>query len=550
VKIAAIDCGTNSFHLLIASVGADGSVEPLERAKEMVRLGDSAFRGSIAPEAFTVCTETIRRFRGIAERAGCDAIIAVATSAVREAENGGDFVRVIRDETGIELTVIRGDEEAHLIYLGARSSLMLGGKRALIVDIGGGSVELIVGDAHKAYYSTSLKLGVLRLLESWKPSDPITPDQRARLAEQLHRALEGPTAAIRRIGYELFAMTSGTARQIADLVAAANPSRPEEKPRKVAFSDLYALEDKLCALPSATRALVPGLDPKRVDSIVPGVILVRSLLEVLHADEYMLCDSALREGLVVDYATRNRPGIQLIDEFPDLRRRSVVRLARRCQVNWPHAEHVARLALDLFRGTRPLHNLPNADGELLEFASLLHDIGFHVASAKHHKHAAYLIENAELQGFTAEEIQVLAQVARYHRKSTPKESHEGYSKLSVKDRQRVKVLASLLRVADGLDRGYAQLVRGVRCVVNERSVEIVLSMSPEANTEPELEIYSARRKRDLFEEALGRKLRLVVSRPEPAPGPEPKPEPKPEINPDDDADDDRAEGREEGSRPA
>src|SRR6185503_15187908 len=154
------------------------------------------------------------------------------------------------------------------------------------------------------------------------------------------------------------------------------------KQRKVSFRDLYALEDKLCGLSSAERRNLPGIDAKRVDSIVPGVILVRSLLEVLHADEYVLCDSALREGLVVDYATRNRPGIQLIDEFPDLRRRSIVRLARRCQVNWPHAEHVARLALDLFRGTRPLHNLPNADGELLEFAALVHDIGFHVASQK------------------------------------------------------------------------------------------------------------------------------------------------------------------------
>src|SRR5262249_21356452 len=154
--------------------------------------------------------ETIRRFRGIAERASVDAIIAVATSAVREAENGGDFVRVIRDETGIELTVIRGDEEAHLIYLGARSSLHLGGKRALMVDIGGGSVELVVGDAHKAYSPTSLKPGVLPLPEHPKPSAPIPPDQRARLAEPLHRALEGPTAAIRRIGFELFAMTSGT----------------------------------------------------------------------------------------------------------------------------------------------------------------------------------------------------------------------------------------------------------------------------------------------------------------------------------------------------
>jgi exopolyphosphatase/guanosine-5'-triphosphate,3'-diphosphate pyrophosphatase len=169
-----------------------------------------------------------------------------------------------------------------------------------------------------------------------------------------------------------------------------------------------------------------------------------------------------------------------------------------------------------------LHSLPNADGELLEFAALLHDVGFHIAASKHHKHTAYLIENAELQGFSAEEIQVLAQIARYHRKATPKESHEGWAKLSERNKQRVKILSSLLRVADGLDRGYAQLVRNVRCVVSDRAVELVLSGAsgePAADGEPaqpalepnlEVEMYSARRKRDLFEETLGRKLRFVV----------------------------------------
>lgn len=513
MKIAAIDCGTNSFHLLIARVSADGSIEPLERAKEMVRLGDSAFRGYIAPESFQLGVDTIRRFRAIAERAACDAIVAVATSAVREADNGGDFVRVIRDETGIELSVIGGDEEARLIYLGARSSLHLGGRRALIVDIGGGSMELVIGDAHKAFYSTSLKLGVLRLLTDHKPSDPITADQRTRLAEHLHRQLEAPTAAVRRIGFDLLAMTSGTARQVAELVAAATPSTTgAAKDKRVPFQALYSLEDRLCGMSASERLKVPGLDAKRVDSIVPGIILVRSLLEVLHADEYLLCDSALREGLVVDFASRNRPGIQLVDEFPDLRRRSVVRLARRCQVNWPHAEHVARLALDLFRGTRPLHNLPNADGELLEFAALLHDVGFHIAASKHHKHAAYLIENADLQGFSAEEVQLLAQIARYHRKATPRDAHEGYAKLDGRNRQRVRILASLLRVADGLDRSYTQAIRGVRCVVTDRAVELVLSGAQDAKGEPEIEIYSARRKRDLFEETLGRKLRFVLAK--------------------------------------
>jgi exopolyphosphatase/guanosine-5'-triphosphate,3'-diphosphate pyrophosphatase len=511
LKIAAIDCGTNSFHLLVARVGADGVIEPLDRAKEMVRLGDSAFKGVISEEATARAVEGIRRFRGIAERGGCDAIIAVATSAVREAENGGDFVRIVRDETGIELTVIRGDEEARLIYLGARSVLHLAARRALVVDIGGGSVELIVGDARDVHYTASLKLGVLRLLDLHPVSDPITPDQRAKLAEHLHRVLESAMAPVRKIGFEVLAMTSGTARQVAELVP--SPVDAKDKQRRVAFKDVYQLEDRLCALPSAERARISGLDPRRVDSIVPGVILVRALLETAHADEYVMCETALREGLVADYAARNRPSITLVEEFPDPRRRSIVGLMRRCNSNVAHAQHVARLALDLFRGTRPLHNLSNSDGELLEFAALLHDIGFHVASSKHHKHAAYLIENAELKGFSPEEIQVLAQVARYHRKATPKDTHEGFSKLLAANRDKVRMLAALLRVADGLDRGYAQVVRSVRVRVPDKSdknVELTLS----AKSEPELEVWGARRKADLFQEIFGKKLKFAVERDE------------------------------------
>jgi exopolyphosphatase/guanosine-5'-triphosphate,3'-diphosphate pyrophosphatase len=504
VKIAALDVGTNSIHLLIARVGGDGQVEPLDRAKEMVRLGDSAFKGVIAPDAFARATDCIRRFRAQAERAGVDAVIAVATSAVREAENGGDFVRVVRDETGIELTVIRGEQEARLIYLGARAALNLAGRKALIIDIGGGSVELIVGDAREAHFATSLKLGVLRLLEMYAPSDPISPDQRLRLAEQLHRQLEPPTQQIRKIGFDLVAMSSGTARAVAELI----PNGSTEKPRTVAFKDVYALEERLCAMTVAERLKVPNLDPKRVDSIVPGVILVRSLLEVVHADQYVLCETALREGLVADYAARNGPGIQLIDEYPDLRRRSVVRLMRRCTANQAHAQHVSKLALDLFRGLRPLHQLPNADGELLEFAALVHDIGFHIAASKHHKHGAYLIENADLQGFTSDETQLLSQVVRYHRKSTPKETHSPFGTLSPALKQKVRVLGALLRLADGLDRGYAQLVRSVRCRIGDKSVEVTLSASADA----ELELWGARRKKDLAEETFDRKFKFTVER--------------------------------------
>jgi exopolyphosphatase/guanosine-5'-triphosphate,3'-diphosphate pyrophosphatase len=503
MRVAAIDVGTNSIHLLIARVGSDGVMEPIDRAKEMVRLGDSAFAGMLTPEAVQRGVDTLRRFREAAERAAVDAMLAVSTSAVREAENGGDFVRMVRDETGIELNVIDGNEEARLIYLGARAGLNLAGKRALIVDVGGGSVELIVGDAQRSHFATSLKLGVLRLLAQHPTSDPITADQRARIASELQRALEKSVTQARQVGFDLVAMCSGTARQLSDLLPP-----DDSNPRTVRFKDLYALEDKLCALPAATRLMLPGLDPKRVDSVVMGCLLVRTLLEVAHADEYQLCDSALREGLVYDYVGRHRPDIQIIDEIPDLRRRSVITLMRRFQTDRAHSEHVARLALDLFRGTRSLHDLPNSDGELLEFATLLHDIGFHISSSKHHKHAAYLIANTEMKGFSPDEVVLLSQVARYHRKATPKDSHEPFGKLQPEMQRRIRLLAAILRVADGLDRGRAQRVKSVRCRIAEKTVELVLT----AAGDPELEVWGARRKRDLFEETFGRKLRFTVER--------------------------------------
>lgn len=508
MKLAAIDCGTNSFHLIVARVTIDGSIELVERAKEMVRIGDSAFRGGqIAPEAFDRGITALKAFKTIAERHGCEAIVAVATAAVREAQNGAEFLRELQDATGLEIEVIGGDEEARLIYLGVRSSLDFAGRKALLCDIGGGSVELVVGDARESRFRTSFKLGVLRLLAERITTDPISPDERARLVAHCHRTIEGAASAARAIGFDFVAFTSGTANAVADLIAAQKgPGGPPARPRRIAFSDVHALEELVCTRNAAERARLPGMDPRRADSIVPGVILVRTVLETFHADEATLCDAALREGMIADWVARNRPGIQLIEEFPELRRRSVIGLCRRCGYHHGHAEQVARLALDIFRGTRGLHNLSNADGELLEFACLLHDIGYHISPKGHHKHGAYLIASADLKGFTEDEVAVLAQVVRYHRKATPKESHEGFGALAPALRRKVRILAGILRIADGLDRSYASLVRHVHCEVNERTVTLRMTTAGD----PALEVWGARRKRDLFEEVFSRKVRLEV----------------------------------------
>ncbi len=234
--------------------------------------------------------------------------------------------------------------------------------------------------------------------------------------------------------------------------------------------------------------------------------MFRNALELAGAEEATLCETALREGIIADYVVSNRPGILLVDEFPDLRRRSVMELARRCQFREDHGTHVARLALSLFHQTRKLHKLSDGDAELLEYAALLHDIGFYISPHRHHRHTEYLIKSHAMTGFSKSEVQTIALTARHHRKAEPRRRRGPMQALTKTDTHRVRYLAAILRVADALDRTHARLVRAVRCSISARTVEIRV----DADGDPELELWAARRKGDLFEELAGRKLRFAV----------------------------------------
>jgi len=504
MRIAALDVGSNSFHLIVAEVETGGRIQILDRAKEMVRLGDGVLHsGVIPPEVFRRGLDALKFLRRIAERHKVDALVAVATSAVREAQNGGEFVRAARDEVGIDIRVVRGDEEARLVYLGARSSLDLGKRRVALLDLGGGSLEVILADAQELYFAASLKLGVIRLAETCPCSDPPTPRERAQLAERARSMLDPVVARLRAMGFDFVALTSGTALALADLI---RQDRGNGARAALTLKALTELEKRLGAMRTIERARLPGLDGRRADTIYIGAVVLRTALELTGASEATLCETALREGIVADYVATNRPGILLVDEFPDLRRRSVMELARRCRFREDHATHVARLALSVFHQTRRLHGLHKSDAELLEYAALLHDIGFYVSAHRHHRHSEYLIQSHEMAGFSREEVDIVALTARFHRKSEPRKSHEGFGDLPKSDRRRVRFLAAILRIADALDRTHARLVRAVRCVVSEKTVEMRIT----ADKDPELEIWAARRKGDLFEDLTDRKLRLSV----------------------------------------
>jgi exopolyphosphatase/guanosine-5'-triphosphate,3'-diphosphate pyrophosphatase len=442
----------------------------------------------------------------------------VATSAVREAQNGGEFVRAARDEVGVNIQVIRGQEEARLIYLGARASLDFDGRRAVLLDLGGGSLEVILADARECYFTDSLKLGVIRMSEEWGASDPPTARQLNSLRERVRQTMAPVIARVGAMGFDFVAMSSGTAAALASLLELEKDKEKnhEEGPaRTLSLPALIELERKLAALNHAERARLPGLDPRRVDTVLAGAVVLRTALELTHADKAVVCEAALREGIIADYIATHRPGILLVEEFPDLRQRSVVELGRRCRFDEPHAQHVARLALSLFDQTRELHGLDENDEELLEYTALLHDIGFHISPSGHHRHAQYLIETSDMAGFSRDELQIMALAARYHRKAEPpsrrtkksvRRRHKAFGKLPRRARKRVRVLAALLRIADALDRTHGRLVRAVRCQVRPKTLELRI----EVEGDPELELWAARRKGDLLEALTGLRLRLAV----------------------------------------
>ncbi|HEY2901495.1 MAG TPA: Ppx/GppA phosphatase family protein [Polyangia bacterium] len=527
MRIAALDVGSNSFHLIVAEVEAGGRIQIRDRAKEMVRLGDATLRtGLIPPDVFQRGLGALKALRRIADRHQPDALIAVATSAVREAQNGGEFVRAVRDEIGIDIRVIRGDEEARLIYLGARSSLDLGKRRVALFDLGGGSIEVILADAQECYFTASLKLGVIRVSEEMPMADPPTPRQRMMLADRIRAALEAPIARLRAMGFDFVAFTSGTASALAGLLGTRNGEKGSERAvATLSRQALTDLEQKLSAMTVAQRASLPGLDSRRADTILAGAMILRTVQDLCDAEQAVLCDTALREGIVAEYVVSNRPGILLAEEFPDLRRRSVMELCRRCHFHAPHAQQVARLAQSIFRQTHPLHDLSSTDGEILEYAALLHDIGFYISASRHHRHTQYLIESNEMAGFSEEEQEILALTARYHRKAVPGRSTKrarlvarqeakrassrlrgSFAALPKSTQRRVRWLTAILRIADALDRTHATLVRGVRCTVKRKTLEMRL----EVDADPELELWAARRKGDLLELLSDRSLRFAV----------------------------------------
>ena len=507
-KLAVLDIGTNSIHMVLAEVQPDYSYKILDRFKDMTRLGDGVFTTKrLSDQAMMRGLDVIKSLVTLARNKGYERIEAVATSAVREARNGGEFLDHVAQQTGLVVRVITGAEEARLIFLGVQNSVALPEQPTLVIDVGGGSVELIVGNRDRIFHARSLKLGAIRMKDLYLIKTPPSKSMLRKLEQAVDQQLKAALGPYKAKRVDGVIATSGMAGNLAEVIYVQRTGRPlpQLNLTKISVKEIANVEKRLAQSPLKARLAIPGLDPKRVDTLLPSAIVFRTLLDILDKSELTICDKAIREGVIYDFIQRHREGIQAEQDIPDVRKRNVLALARRCHASEPHALHVAELAMRLFDQTKPLHGYGDREREWLEFAAILHDIGYLINSRQHHKHAYYLIKHSDLTGLAADEIEMIAGIARYHRRALPGKKHDDFCSLPPGSQRTVKVLAALLRIADGLDRSQFGVVQGLDVRVG-KTVIVTLHVSGDA----ELEIWAARGRSDLFEKVFKRPVQFVV----------------------------------------
>ncbi|NNE96332.1 MAG: Ppx/GppA family phosphatase [Acidimicrobiales bacterium] len=504
--IAAIDIGTNSFHLVVARLAADSGFEVVTTQKEVVRLGSgSGDMKVLAPDAIDRGIAALTRMTEVAESLGAD-VHAVATSAVREAENRAEFLDRARNEAGIQVEVISGFEEARLIHLGLLKALPVFDQRLMGFDIGGGSTELVVGLGSDLLAARSFRLGAIRLTERFFPGGVVEDaDDVERCRHFVRQTLAG--VEIEFVGHrpQILLASSGTAGTLAAMACASAGSVPTNlNGTTVSKSQLAELVALIIATKPGKRAKLPGLDERRADIIVGGAILAEQIVELSGLDGFTFSSFALREGVLLD----RMPGAAA-DHLDDLRRTNVVRLSRTLDPDADHAQHCTKLALQLFDRTDDLHGCGPYERELLEMAGLLHNVGLFLSHSGHHKHSYYVIRNSEqLTGFNDNEIELIAQIARYHRKSHPSKNHEAYMALSKQDQHSVKVLAGILRIAIGLDRRHRASVASVRVLANDGLTIEPVPLDPDEDLS--IEVHAANERVSLLSAALAQPVRISV----------------------------------------
>jgi exopolyphosphatase/guanosine-5'-triphosphate,3'-diphosphate pyrophosphatase len=495
----------------------------IAKEKDTVRLGDRDPKtGDLTPEAMGRAIAALQRCQKLAKSLNAEQIVAVATSAVREAPNGRDFLKQVNSELGLFVNLISGQEEARRIYLGVLSGMEFNSTPHIIIDIGGGSTELILGDSHEPRSLSSTKVGAVRLTAEYITTDPISNNELQYLQAYVRGMLERPVEELlthlqpgehpRLVGTSGTIETLGIIHAREKLGIVPNPLTGYQLSRK----DLREIVRRLASMSYAERAAIPGMSDRRSEIIVAGSLILLEAMTLLGIESVMMGERALREGVIVDWMLTHGLIENRLRYQSSVRQRSVIKIAQKYQVNREYGDRVAKFALSLFDQTKGhLHNCDSESRELLWAAGILHNCGLFVSHSAYHKHSYYLIRNGELLGFTEGEIEVIANLARYHRRNPPKKKHESYSNLpSKKHRQLVNQLSAILRIAVALDRRQIGAIEQVRCDYRPAAQELRLRLQPSfPGDDCALELWSLDYEKGVFEAEYGVKL---VAKLEPA----------------------------------
>lgn len=510
-RVAAIDVGSNSIHMLVVDVGSGGELRVVETAKDTTRLGaDIDERGLLDAAALTKVATVLKRMKEMAD-AHKAPVRAVGTHALREAKNGPEFCQKLHKRTGVNVEIVSGREEARLVFLGVQYGLPLAERSTLLVDIGGGSTEILLGQWGEERFSTSLKLGAVRLTQKHLPGDPFDQDDLEDLRRYVDSRIEPVVREIRKVGFDTAVGSSGTIKAIKG-IALGLEGKPLPLDLHGAVLTAEELERVRVAVLKATsvkeRRALPNMDPKRADILVAGVVVLDAITKQAGVPWWTVSLTAIREGIVID--TLLRQGQWLRGNPQDVRWRSVRAFGQKLRVDEAHAWHTCALAVSLFDQTKVLHGLDPTWREFVRCAAFLHETGRFLGYTGHHKHAWYLIRHSGLLGFTERELEVIACIVRFHRKRGPREGDEVLATFEAAERTGIERCAAFLRLASSLDRGRMGKIQELRMRVE--GGKALLTVYLHGALDVFLEMYEVSLEKHYVEKALGLTLELDVAK--------------------------------------
>ncbi|MFM7520976.1 MAG: HD domain-containing protein [Planctomycetota bacterium] len=497
-RLGAIDIGSNSVRLIVAEALRGGNYRIIDEEREPTRLGRSvSTTGRLDDESMARTVQALGSFRQIAAGYQVTALRTIATCAVREAANGAEFCRRVRGEVGLDVEVITAEREARLAFASVANAIDLAGRNVVVADIGGGSTEIVyaTGTLIDAIFTTPL--GAVRLTEAFAVGDAVGAEAFAALEGEIASCLKKRTTRP-PFAPQLLVGSGGTFTTLAELVMAAK--RESDLPvagYRVSHAEIRHLLDRLRKTPLRARRELPGMTPDRADIIIAGLSIIDGLLKRFRCNTVVVHTRGVRDGLLremIDEALGSAAGPT---DLAGQREAAIERLAAVCSGEAEHGRQVAHLAGRLFEQLATPLGLEPGDRELLQWAARLQDVGYVINYDQHHKHSYHLIRNARLPGMRPQDLEIVANVARYHRGALPKKKHENLARLSADEQRRVEGLAGILRLAGGLDRSRSQQVRDVRVAVDDDAVRVEVV----ADADPLVDIWGAERRTDLFERA-------------------------------------------------